>query len=350
MIGMSINLQDLSDHAHKHEVNCAVCDHYEHKPVQADVYDLAREIHFRNARKENDHSVNDSTCPFDDCDVEGGHAHIKHNHKHIDHSNMDKDKNQTISGFKPLEELITTSNLPNPMKEFLMNFSYLSSSITGFNIFDHLKLPRPITSLASLGLMHGLNRGKEKLGRLALAMLTSLSSSLAQKFGLSRRLIRLVATSALAVFERFGNGHVHSHDHDIESHSYAGWNPGISSEFKTIAKNITDLNKWKELWPGLVSIEAKVNLISLPINKFFEFLLHRFRLENSLPVKLLSPFMQAGAISSGFMALDKILKSLSKVFGEYGSGFASAIGAACGCCGSALCSTAAMDSALGIRS
>lgn len=202
--------------------------------------------------------------------------------------------------------------------------------------------------------MHGLNRGTSKLSRLALTILTSGAANFAKKLGFNTSLIRLAATSVVAVIEKFSNGlhdhhhHGHNHKHDHHGHHHHHHHDHkekkeldlfskTHKEFKTLKKNLMNIRYWKELVPSLINVESKVQIISPLMNM----LASKLSPKNSF----LKQLMQISTNSLGFVISDQILKTIAKSFGD-DSSFASIVGSVCGCCGSTVCAAAATDAAL----
>lgn len=326
----------------KHEKNCGICN--EHKKL-----DKQGTPHLHKHLHREDHACQDHTCP----DHGTPHGHIKnhdnsheHNHDHTcnhehkhdhtcnhDHSHDQGHEHEDHNQPRTLESIIGHSKLPQWLKELTLNVSFLSPALIISKLLSHTKLPQIVRTFAAITGMHALNRGKTKLGRLGLTYLISgaaagdkaLAKSTDNKIGLGANWARFIATTCVAIIEKFGgNGHDGGHN--------------FKEEIKTFRQNVRDINKWKELWPSLVNVESKVQIITPLINS----LIKKISPEQD---SLFNTVMQIVLTSSSFVGFDQILRSCASIFGK-GSAFASMAGTVCGCCSSPVCAAAATDSAL----
>jgi len=296
-------------HEHGHHHNCFTCHHEHEKEEQNQTRSLITEIH-----KHNGHA-----CIDPHCDIEAPHAH-----------------NRVVNSkfnFKPLELIISESKLPQWLKELVLNTSFLTPAMLINELLQHTPMPKFLKSWLAIGAMHGINRGPHKLGRLGLTCgISALSSAVDNS-----RLPRFIATTLVAIIEKF-SGHEDHHDHSHCSHHHEPeQTKGSWQELETIAKNLFNAKQWKELLPSLINIEAKVNILA-PLTKK---LLHALGLKRNLLNTLLESFF----VSAGFVAFDNLLRRVATVFGKT-SMFASTIGSLCACCGSPVCAAAATDSAM----
>ena len=311
-----------------HEENCAICDEHQKLEEQGTPH-IHKHLH------QEDHSCHDHECEHHGTP----HGHIKtheheHEHKHDHTYNHDHSHEHDHHHDHPntLESIIGHSKLPQWLKELSLNLSFLSPALIISKMLSHTKLPQIFRTLAAITGMHALNRGKTKLGRLGLTYLISgaaagdkaLSESTKHKFGLGTNWTRFIATTCVAVVEKFaGNGH--------------GGN-NFKEEVDSFKQNVKDPQKWKELWPSLVNVESKVQVITPLVNKLIKsFAPKRDSLFNTL--------LQIVLTSARFVGFDQILKSCASIFGK-GSAFASIAGTVCGCCGTPVCAAAATNSAL----
>ncbi len=309
--------------AHQHEraqddvhKNCKECHHHDKFEKATNTKSLVKEIHIKNGHQ----------CTDDKCDIPVPHGHI--NFK-----------------FKPLEDLITKSSLPQWLKEFSLNASFLSPAIIVSNITKAVKMPDWLSAWFAITSMHGVNRGFNKLSRLMLTLGTSASANLAKSIGINSNLTRFIATSLIAIIEKFSNG-IHKHtakcNHNHGPKKPEPINAKIQKEFKSLAKNLGNKKHWQELLPSVLNIEAKVQIISPLVNYLNDFI--RQKMMNSKS-SVLKSTLQVLLTSASFMGSDQILRKFAKIFGD-GSAFASAISGICGCCGSTVCAAAATDTAM----
>lgn len=310
------------DHAHRedlraahHEKNCAECHQHQHNETENPaMISLLKEIHLQQG-----HKCTDQSCP------------IPHEHGHI----------ATFS-FKPLSEIILKSKLPHSLKEFAINLSFLSPAVIVANIAKAAHLPDWLSSWLAIGSMHGINRGFNKLSRLGLTMATSLGANIAKSSGLNQNLVRFVATSLIALIEKFSNGlhsHHHHHDHKHEhNHKKEDLAVTTTKELKKLFKNLGDSRYWRELLPSVMNVEAKVQILS-PLSNFLA-----GKISNSKSKFVRVP-LQILLTSMSFVLSDQVLRQFAKIFGE-DSAIGAAVSGICGCCGSTVCAAAATDTAM----
>ncbi|MDA0772009.1 MAG: hypothetical protein O3C63_03605 [Cyanobacteria bacterium] len=317
----------LQEAAHIHHDNCGIC--HDHKQLKEN-HGIS---HIHEKLHKHDHSCHDHSCEHHGTP----HGHIKqHDHSH-GHHNEAHDHKHTHGHDHPntLESIIAHSKLPQWLKELSLNVSFLSPALIISKLLSKAKIPQILKTLTAITGMHALNRGRTKLGRLALTYLVSgaaagdkaLAEATKNKIGLGTNMARFFATTAVAIIEKFsGDSHVNN----------------LGEEIAAFQKNIRDLKKWKELLPSLINVESKVQIISPLINKLIQFSSRNLSAGSQNIVSTLSRILLT---SAGFVGFDQILKSLSGIFGK-SSVFASMTGAICGCCGSPVCAAAATDSAL----
>lgn len=329
--------------------NCATCNSYEDSHPKVSF--LAEKIHEKKGH----------ACEDDNCNIKKPHAHI-HNHKHVhgaDSKHGHDNETEHVHGpscnhqhghekievfFKPLELVINESKMPQWLKQLSLNLSFLTPALVINGLLRSVKIPSLLKTLTSIAGMHFTNRGTNKLARLGLTALVATAASgdsfLAKHssgiVGTDRNLSRFIATSLVAIIEKFsGNGH-------FVKFTGKSFGEKIINEYKVFSKNILDPKQWKELLPGLLNVEAKVQIIVPLVNK----LISRVT-ENLSPSskQLVQIIFQALATSLSFVGFDQVLQGLGMAFGK-GSAFASMVPAMCGCCGSPVCAAAATDSAL----
>ena len=339
--------QDDVHHIHKHEENCKECHHHDKFEKATNTKSIVKEIHLKNGH----------ACTDDKCDIPVPHGHnllateraeTKEEKPHVHGPNCNHEhKHLPVNTFKlkPLEDLITKSSLPQWLKEFSMNASFLSPAIIVSNITRAMKMPDWLSAWFAITSMHGINRGFNKLSRLMLTLGTSSTANLARHMGLNSNLTRFIATSLIAIIEKFSTG-VHKHTAKC-NHNHGPKKPDplstkIQKEFKTLAKNLSNKKHWQELLPSVLNVEAKVQIIS-PLMNYLNDLI-RSKVTNSKN-PILKMALQVLLTSGSFMGSDQILRKFAKFFGD-GSAFASAISGICGCCGSTVCAAAATDTAM----
>lgn len=329
-----------------HEENCAECHHHHQHEEATNTRSISKELHLKH----------DHQCTDHNCDIHEPHGH----------NLLKKPKSKkTNFEFEALETLIGKSSLPQPLKEFAVNFSFLTPAILVSNIGKNLKLADTHASCLAIAAMHGINRGTSKLSRLALTLMTSGAANLAKNFGINKNIIRIIATSIIAIIEKFSNGlhshdhsshHHHSHDHNHDHHNHENCThhhhhnhqhekkdddlfTKINKDFKTLRENLGNIKYWKELFPSLINVESKVQIISPLMNMLAN------KISKNSKNSFLKQLVQSVTNSIGFVISDQILKTIAKSFGE-NSSFASAVSSVCGCCGSTVCAAAATDAAL----
>lgn len=334
---------------HKH--NCADC--HEHKHDNPKVKSLAEKIHEKQGHKCNDHScdipephghIHQEKKNTEKEHVHGPHCNHGHDHKeekeHVhgpncNHDHDHKEKKKEDTGFKPLELLINKSNFSTPVKQILLNMSFLAPALSINSLLENTKLPTVFKALTSLSGMHFLNRGTHKLSRLGLSSLVAGGASMSQ----NKTLARFLATTAVAVIEKFGgNGHFHN----FETNSKKPIATRVYDEFITLTKNLSDSKQWKELIPGLLNVESKVQLLVPLTNKLISKFLDSMNAESN---SMLKTALTTALTSLNFVAFDQLLTYIGTAMG-HGSAFASMASTACGCCGSPVCTAAATDSVL----
>ncbi len=322
LIRVASRPQVVTKTVHHHD-NCGVC--HEHKKLEDNgIAPITKKLHAH------DHACHDHTCS------EHGtpHGHIvqpethKHDHKCNHHHHEAKPQHNT------LETIVANSTMPQWFKELVLNTSFLTPAFFTNYILKAAPLPKLIKTWLAVTAMHITNRGNSKLGRLGLTYLASglasfdrsLKGDSPYKFNLTR----FLATSCIALIEKFAGDHK-------PNLKKSGYDNAIS-EIKTISSNLTKPNKWRELIPSLLNIEAKVQLVAPTVSYIV----------SKLPGKNTSRFvktaLQALLISVSFVGSDAILRLLGKSLGQ--ESLASAVGAMCGCCGSPVCAAAATDSAV----
>ncbi len=307
-----------NDVLHKHEDNCKECHHHDKFEKATNTKSIVKEIHLQNG-----HACTDGKCA-----IPVPHGHIIPTFK-----------------FKPLEDLITKSSLPQWLKEFSLNASFLSPAIIVSNITKAMKMPDWLSAWFAITSMHGVNRGFNKLSRLMLTLGTSSAANFARSLGINSNLTRFIATSLIAIIEKFSNG-IHKHTAKC-NHNHGPKKPDpinikIQKEFKSLAKNLSNKKHWQELLPSVLNVEAKVQIISPLMNYLNELIRHKVTNSKSPILKMA---LQVLLTSASFMGSDQILRKFAKAFGE-DSAFASAISGICGCCGSTVCAAAATDTAM----
>ncbi len=300
--------QIITKTVHHHD-NCGVC--HEHKKLEdKGVTPITKKLHAH------DHACHDHTCK------EHGtpHGHIHHHEAKPQHNT--------------LEAIVANSAMPQWFKELVLNTSFLTPAFLTNYILKAAPLPKLIKTWLAVTAMHLTNRGNSKLGRLGLTYLASglasfdrsLKSDSAYKFNLTR----FLATSGIALIEKFAGDHK-------PNLKKSGYDNAIS-EIKTISSNLTKPNKWRELIPSLLNIEAKVQLVAPLVT----YIVAKFSGKNTS--RFIKTCLQALLISASFVGSDSLLRLLGKSLGQ--ESLASAVGAMCGCCGSPVCAAAATDSAV----
>lgn len=290
--------------------NCSECHEHDHVKLPS----LTKKIH--------EHSGH--ACTKQDCSIEAPHAHTivsePKPHVHGPHCNHVKEEQKS---FKPLEEIINESKLPKWLKQLALNISFLTPALSINEVLETAKIPSSIKTLLALSGMHFTNRGTQKLGRLALTSAVALGARTGADFGYSKNLLRFIATSLVAVIEKF-----------------SGKGKDLSDELSVLVKNLKSAKLWKELLPSLFSVETKVQVLVPVVNKLISFITDGMESK-----KMTRSLLQIVLTSLSFVGFDKILQSMAGVFGK-GSVFADMVTATCGCCGSPVCAAAATDSAL----
>jgi hypothetical protein len=324
IIGQSVDKAKDSNHH-----NCLECN--DHK--ESGLTSLTQKIHEKSGHE----------CTKPNCEIASPHAHVKleinkdkHDHVHgpgcnhdhddthvhgpgCNHDHGDKPKKPVI---KNLEDLIAKSKLPRWSQNLLMNLSFLTPALSINEVLEKTNLPGSVKTLLSIAGMHFTNRGTHKLGRLGLTSAVAVGARTAAEAGLSRNLARFVATSLVAVIEKFSGNCKH--------------------ELSNLMKNIQSPKKWKELVPSLFNIEAKVQVLVPLVNAIVDKMTSGMNDSTKTGLRLASKTLFT---SLSFVGFDEVLKKLGGIFGKE-SFFASMVSAACGCCGSPVCSAAATDSAL----
>lgn len=324
--------KSIQEAAHIHHDNCGIC--HDHKQLKEN-HGIS---HIHDKLHKHDHSCHDHSCEHHGT----AHGHIKqdhtvgHEHKEQGHGCLHEHHHAHHHDHpNTLESIIAHSKMPQWLRELSLNISFLSPALIISKLLSKTKIPQILKTLIAITGMHGLNRGRTKLGRLGLTYLVSgaaagdkaLAEATENKIGLGTNMARFFATTAVAIIEKFsGDSHVNN----------------LGEEIAAFQKNIRDLKKWKELLPSLINVESKVQIISPLINKLITFASRNLNETSRNTVSTLSQILLT---SAGFVGFDQILKSLSGIFGK-GSVFASMTAAVCGCCGSPVCAAAATDSAL----
>ena len=124
-----------------------------------------------------------------------------------------------------------------------------------------MKMPDWLSAWFAITSMHGVNRGFNKLSRLILTLGTSSAANLARHMGLNSNLTRFIATSVIAIIEKFSNG-VHKHTAKCK-HNHGPKKPDplgtkIQKEFKTLAKNLSNKKNFNKIKKLLV-VQCKSN-------------------------------------------------------------------------------------------
>ncbi|MCE2929243.1 MAG: hypothetical protein LW817_06410 [Candidatus Caenarcaniphilales bacterium] len=272
------------EHKHEHDHNCATCTHDHDHAQHTNTKSLINKIHEHNGH----------SCVDPHCEVKAPHGH----------------------NLIPLEKFIMELNLSQRTKHFLVNLAYLTPALFSSEILEKIPMPKFIKSWISITAMHGINRGKDKTGRLmlmyAVSGLSNIANSLMPKF--LSFIPRMTATTAIAVVEKFaGNG---------------------QKELSDLFFNLIKIKTWKELLPSLLNIEAKVQIVSPIVNKIIP--------KTGLITRVLA---QSLATSLAFVGVDEAIRAYAKKSGD-DSFIASAVNAICGCCGSSVCTAAIADSAV----
>jgi hypothetical protein len=291
------------------------------------------------------HEKSGHECTKPNCEIASPHAHVqlevnnaKQEHVHGPGCSHDQeDKNGHVHGpscnhehdnkpkkvvIRNLEDLISKSKLPRWSQNLLMNLSFLTPALSINEVLEKTNLPGSMKTLLSIAGMHLTNRGTHKLGRLGLTSAVAVGARTAAEAGLSRNLARFVATSMVAVIEKFSGNCKH--------------------ELSNLMKNMQSPKKWKELVPSLFNIEAKVQVLVPLVNAIVDKMTSGMNDSTKAGLRLASKTLFT---SLSFVGFDEVLKKLGGIFGKE-SFFASMVSAACGCCGSPVCSAAATDSAL----
>lgn len=306
---------------HKEEHSCSECHKHEHLEELYGHKSLTKKMHEHNGHQ----------CIDSDCEIEAPHGHNKldesiNNHAHENNHSHDHHHNHKFPLF-PLEDFISHSKLPKTLREIVLNSSFISPAMICSKLIEKLNIAPVLKTWTSISTMHLFNRGKQKLSRLGLTYFVSGLAQLGSMTSLGYKASRFIATSLIAVIEKFSdNGHHHDEETILES---------VKREMKNLQANISSKKKWQELLPNLFNIEAKVQLVAPLMNKFSSMI------SESIPVQVLAKIFLT---STSFVSVDKLLEQISKQFGN--NLFSSSIGALCGCCGSPVCSAAATDLAL----
>ena len=202
-------------------------------------------------------------------------------------------------------------------------------------VLENVKMPKLIKTWLAITSMHAMNRGKQKLPRLGLTYLISGAADAGSRTSLGSKLSRFLATTAVAIVEKFSSGHHH--------HAKEELGDMVKREVNTLSQNITSAKQWKELLPTLINIEGKVQLIA-PLIKF---LVEKASGGMSGTQKaIFNTVSNIVLTSGGFVGFDQIIKKVAKVLGGENSSWAASLSSICGCCGSPVCSAAATDTAL----
>lgn len=328
---------------HLHDHNCADCHHHEHEAEKTNTSSLVKKIHEHNGHQ----------CISPNCPIEAPHGHnsiahhsreAPHNHKHNKHENHsyetlhhhEHDDHLHNSSFWPLENSITHAPMPKWLKEVALNTSFLSPALIVSALLENTKLPKLVKTWLAITAMHGMNRGTRKLARLGLTYLVSAIASAGSKTKLGATISRFIATSCIAVVEKFSGNSNHKD-------SPNNFTKTITNELGNLVKNMGNKKQWLELLPSLFNIETKVQVVAPFVNRLIAMISHRLKASYQIPFSLLSKILLT---SISFVGTDKFLLTIIKSSGAEASNFVASFSTICGCCASPVCSAAATDTAL----
>jgi hypothetical protein len=321
----------LASVSHEHN-NCAICKSHDALEESANIVSLVKKLHEKSGHE----------CSDPKCEIEAPHAHVQQpNQEHVhgpncNHSHEDQEPSK-VNKFPvwPLEDFIAHSELPTWLREATLNASFLSPALIVSGLLESSSIPKTLKTWLSITAMHLLNRGHKKIPRLGLTYAVAGAAQMGAKSPLGSGFSRFLATSLIAIIEKFSdNGHNHEKLSVLEM---------IQREASTLSKNLTKKSKWQELWPSLINIETKVQLIAPVVTRIIESLSKN--LEGS-PKVLSSLLAKVLGISLSFVGVDRVLGSIGKALGGENSAFASSLSSVCACCGSPVCSAAATDMAI----
>lgn len=328
--------------------NCTTCHEHHHEEEKTDTTSLVKKIHQNNGHE----------CIDPHCDIGAPHAHnqvekkdnhrqedkaigVKHEHKAIgvkhDHKHEHKHDHHHDHKFPvfPLEDFVSHAKLPKWFRETLLNASFLSPAMITTELLEKAPIPKVLKTWLAITAMHATTRGKQKLPRLGLTYLISGAASLGSKSPLGAKLSRFFATSAVAFVEKFSsNGHHHAPE-TMEKR--------LKREIGTLVKNISNKKQWNELFPSLINIETKVQIIAPFVNSLIE---KTTKDLNENTKKVLNVIAKVIGTSLSFVGTDTVLTHFAKKYIGEDSAFAASLSSVCGCCGSPVCSAAATDTAL----
>jgi len=277
------------------------------------------------------------------CTIQEAHGHIK-TKDFNDAKPTKKHKCNHKPSMFPLEEFIGHSKLPKVLKEFTLNSSFLTPAIFSAELLENLPLPKLFKTWISITTMHLLNRGKTKLPRLGLTYLITgfvnfnnyIRKKSNQKFGFANRFARFIASTFVAILEKFSNSKHHDHKKTTVLEN-------IKKEFNTLTSNLQNKKQWLELLPSLLNIEMKVQLITPLMDKVSKKLTQN--LDNKLKF-ILKNILKIAATSASFIGFDQLLIRFAKSFFGENTNIVASLTSICSCCGSPVCSAAATDSAM----
>lgn len=293
--------------------NCAICHDHEKLEKEKGIKSAVLEIHKDNGHK----------CADPSCDIEHEHSHIK------------TKVNSNPFPLWPLEDFIAHSKLPKWLREFTLNTSFLSPALITSQMLEAAPIPKTLKTWLSITAMHLLNRANKKLPRLGLTYAVAGAAQAGANSPLGSGFSRFIATSLIALIEKFSdNGH---------NHEKLSVSEMIKKESSTLIKNLSNKSKWTELWPSLVNIESKVQIVAPLVNKAVDLVTEKLE---GAPKVLLGLFSKILGVSLSFVGTDRVLETLAKALGGKDSSFAASISSVCGCCGSPVCSAAATDMAI----
>lgn len=336
---MNVKLSQLDLYEAKTEAirdekhNCAHCHSHNIEEQETNTKSLQKKACASNLHQ----------CFDTKCKIQEPHGHIQT--KDSDSAKLTKKHkcNHKPSVF-PLEEFIGHSKLPKALKEFTLNSSFLTPAIFSAELLENLPLPKFLKTWVSITTMHLLNRGKTKLPRLGLTYLITgfvnfnnyIRHQSNQKIGLSNRFARFIASTFVAILEKFSNSKHHDHKKTTVLEN-------TKKEINTLTSNLQNKKQWLELLPSLLNIETKVQLITPLMDQLSK------KLTENLDSKLkfiLKNIFKIASTSASFVGFDQVLIRFSKsLFGE-NTNFVASLTSICSCCGSPVCSAAATDSAM----